>query len=91
MSTPVTFTCPCCGYKTLDEAPPGTFATCLICFWEDDNIQFKDPDHSGGANRPSLRQAQANFRRIGACDEQAMAFVRSPSPADERDVSWKPL
>ncbi|MDQ0194587.1 rubrerythrin [Paenibacillus wynnii] len=42
------FTCPCCGYKTLDEEPPGTYDICKICFWEDDGVQFDDPDMQAG-------------------------------------------
>lgn len=34
------YTCPCCGYKTLDEEPTDTYAICKICFWEDDGVQF---------------------------------------------------
>lgn len=62
------YTCPCCGYKTLDEEPPGTYDICAICFWEDDPIQFEDPDYEGGANRPSLKTAQKNVQLFGACD-----------------------
>ena len=83
------FTCPCCGFKTLDEQPPGTFDICAICFWEDDNVQFHDPDFSGGANEPSLRQAQANFRQFGACEQRFLKNVRQPTPQDERDATWR--
>lgn len=31
--------CLSCGYKTLDEEPPGTYDICEICFWEDDGYQ----------------------------------------------------
>ena len=41
------YTCPCCGYKTLEECSPGTFEICPICFWEDDNVQFEDPLYEG--------------------------------------------
>ncbi|MEV5113035.1 hypothetical protein MRBL20_001149 [Peribacillus frigoritolerans] len=34
------YTCPCCGYKTLDEEPPGTYDICSICFCEDDGVQL---------------------------------------------------
>lgn len=50
--------CPCCGYRTLEEKPPGTYQICEICFWEDDDIQFRDPDYEGGANELSLRNYQ---------------------------------
>lgn len=77
------FACPCCGYKTLAEKPPGTYDICEICFWEDDGIQFDDPDYSGGANKVSLREAQLNFKRIGACEERCTQFVRKPNEFDE--------
>ena len=83
-------TCPCCGYKTLDEKPPGTYEICPICFWEDDPVQFDDPDCAGGANRPSLRQAQMNFLAFGACEKEMIRHVRKPREDDKRDPNWKP-
>jgi Cysteine-rich CPCC len=85
------YTCPCCGYKTLDEEPPDTFDICEICFWEDDGVQFQDPDFEGGANVISLRQAQQNFVKYGACDKESLKFVRSPNKFDIKDSQWKPL
>ncbi|MEK9197184.1 CPCC family cysteine-rich protein [Ureibacillus sp. FSL E2-3493] len=85
------YTCPCCGYKTLDEQPPGTYDICRICYWEDDGIQYDDPDYEGGANIPSLRQAQKNFIEFGACEERCIEFVRKPNEQDEKDVHWKRL
>lgn len=85
------YTCPCCGYKTLDVAPPGSFGICGICFWEDDNVQYEDPDYAGGANEPSLRQAQKNYRLFGACDEYCLQFVRKPNADDVKDETWQPL
>ena len=84
------YTCPCCGWKTLDEKPPGTFAICAICFWEDDNLQFDDPDYEGGANHPSLRLAQKNYLEFGAKDRGSLEHVRKPTKEDERDLDWKP-
>ena len=85
------YTCPCCGYETLGEKPPGTYGICEICFWEDDGVQFNDPDYSGGANRPSLRQGQINYILLGACEESCMDAVRKPEKSDEKDPYWKPL
>lgn len=85
------YTCPCCGYKTLDGEPPGSFDICEICFWEDDDVQFDDPDYAGGANIPSLRQAQKYFIIFGACEERCVEFVRTPSETDVKDGNWKPL
>ena len=83
-------TCPCCGYKTLDEQPPGTYDICPICFWEDDGLQFEDPDYEGGANDVSLRTAQRNFLQFGACEAAMLQHVRKPTPDDEKDLDWKP-
>lgn len=58
--------CPCCSYATLPEEPPGTFFICPVCSWEDDRVQFRDPDYVGGANRESLRQARTRFEQIEA-------------------------
>jgi hypothetical protein len=55
------FACPCCRFFTLDERPPGTFEICEICGWEDDPVQFKDPDYRGGANASSLNECRAAF------------------------------
>lgn len=85
------YTCPCCGYKTLDEEPPGTYDICAICFWEDDPIQFEDPDYEGGANRPSLKTAQKNVQLFGACEKRILEHVRKPKADDEKDPNWKPF
>lgn len=85
------YTYPCCGYKSLDEEPPGTYDICKICFWEDDVVQFADPDYEGGANGASLRQAQKNYEKFGACEERYIPFVREASESDERDPNWKCL
>ena len=74
--------CPCCGYLTLDEAPPGTFDICKVCFWEDDNVQFHDPYYEGGANRVSLNQARANYREHGVSELRFTANVRTPRPEE---------
>ena len=50
------YTCPCCGYKTLDEEPPNTYHICNICFWEDDGFRYKFPDETR-ANYVSFREA----------------------------------
>lgn len=55
------YKCPCCGYHTLESGPPGTFAICPVCFWEDDNIQYIDPDYEGGSEWP---QSQQNSQKL---------------------------
>jgi hypothetical protein len=44
--------CPVCGYYTLDADE--AYNICSVCNWEDDPIQFDDPDFWGGANELSL-------------------------------------
>lgn len=54
MITTSKFNCPCCGQKTLSEER--MFEVCKVCGWEDDNIQFANPDMAGGANYFSLNK-----------------------------------
>ena len=76
----VRFACPCCGYLTIDEEPPGTFEICPVCGWEDDDVQFRNPSYRGGANAVSLEEARANFKRFGASDSTRKGRVRPPFP-----------
>lgn len=85
------FPCPCCGYKTFQHEPNGTYDICPVCFWEDDQIQFNDPDYEGGANPMSLKSAQENFLEFGACDRKMLSNVRKPFANEQIDESWKPL
>lgn len=57
------FKCPCCGQHTLSEQPPGTYEICEVCGWEDDEIQYQNPDFPGGANSLSLNQAKKYFEK----------------------------
>lgn len=43
--------CPCCGNLTFDadDVFPGSFEICPVCYWEDDDVQFLDPEYRGGA------------------------------------------
>mgnify|MGYP001285326839 CR=1 FL=1 len=78
------FRCPCCGYFTLEEEPPGTYDICPVCFWEDDNVQYNDPTFCGGANRPSLEEARRNYQAFGAVEERLKHFIRDPEPDEMR-------
>ena len=71
------FPCPCCGFLTLEEEPPGTNEICPVCFWEDDLVQFENPTH-WGANSVSLLEARQNFLRFGASEEKFQSKVRCP-------------
>ena len=83
--------CPCCGHRTLGSPDPGSYEICSVCYWEDDLVQFDDPDYWGGANGLSLREAQRNFKEYGASDRDFITNVRSPIPGEEIDPTWKPL
>lgn len=74
------FPCPCCGFLTLTEKPPGTFDVCPVCGWEDDDLQAREPEFGGGANRVSLQEARAHFRACGASEPRLVAHVRTPLP-----------
>jgi len=74
--------CPCCGFLTLAEPPPGTYAICPVCYWEDDPLQFYDLDYEGGPNAVSLSDARRNFAAWGASEERYIQNVRPPRPAE---------
>lgn len=75
----------------MDQKPQGTYNICPICYWEDDQVQFTDPDYEGGANEVSLRQGQQNYLKFGAYEKEAIKFVRKPTKTDVKDPKWKPL
>ncbi len=82
------YPCPCCGHLVFVE-PPGSYDICPICFWEDDLVQLRWPDYSGGANQPSLIDAQTNYKKFGAKQERILEHVRSPNSTDTRDPEWR--
>ena len=47
-------------------------------YWEDDSLQFLDPDYEGGANKVSLNQAKENFRKYNASRKDVVWYVRKP-------------
>lgn len=74
------FACPCCGYLTLSESPPGTFEICPVCNWEDDDVQYNNIDIEGGANKESLKEARQNFKEFGVSSLEFLKCVRHPLP-----------
>ena len=79
--------CPCCGYVTVLEE----FDICEICRWEHDSVQESQPDSPTGANRVSLREAQMNFVKFGACEEAVRKRTVEPTSEHKRDPFWRPL
>lgn len=63
--------CPCCGWRTI--VAHGKYDICRVCFWEDDGT--RDPDALSGPNHMSLREARANFERLGAMREDFVQYV----------------
>jgi hypothetical protein len=82
------YPCPCCGYLVFDE-PPGSYAICPICFWEDDLPQLRFVGMTGGANGVSLIEAQQNYARHRACEVRLVAHVRRPSAHEQQDPHWR--
>lgn len=82
-------TCSCCGYKTIEEG--GNYEICSICFWEDESIQSADPWYEGGANNPSLYEAQLNFKKYGAMEKRFITNIRTPTDNDVKDSDWREL
>jgi hypothetical protein len=74
------FGCPCRKFKTL--CGRGQFEICHVCYWEDDGQDEADAERVlGGPNGGlSLKQAQINFKQIGAIDARWKTKVRAPDP-----------
>lgn len=53
------FVCPVCGKFTFEKL--GDFEICAVCGWENDKVQFLDPDFRGGANSMSLNEAREKY------------------------------
>ena len=51
--------CPCCGIGYVEEGHQNDI--CDVCYWEDDPVQYRDPNYRGGANKLSLNEAKAAF------------------------------
>ncbi len=90
MSDATVYPCPVCGYLVFDE-PPGSYAICPICFWEDDQVQLGYPLMAGGANSISLYEAQQQFVRDCASEYRFTGQVRPPADTDRRDPQWRPF
>ena len=76
------YPCACCGYLTRSELNYGTFEICPICNWEDDDVQFNNPDFRGGANQESLNEARENYKKFGASAQKYIKAVRPPLPEE---------
>jgi len=84
------YPCPVCGYLVFNE-PPGSYAICPICFWEDDEVQLRYPLMAGGANHVSLYEAQHEFMKNGASEYRLTGHVRKATESDRREPHWRPF
>ena len=62
---------------------------CPICAWEDDLSQLRFVRYAGGANKPSLIEAQKNFVSLGASEPRLISLVRPPHSSEIRDPEWR--
>jgi hypothetical protein len=84
------YPCPCCGYKTIYREDT-FYDLCPVCFWETDPYQLAHPHYAGGANRPSLVEAQQHFILCGACEKEVFPYVRMPLADEKKDKNWSPI
>lgn len=86
------YQCKCCGYYTLSDKPldlniyPRTFEVCPVCFWEDDSLQFLNPNRNYGPNGVSLHEAKKNYKEFGAIRKDVLQYVRKPRADEEHSV-----
>lgn len=50
--------CPCCGKMKVEE-----YEICDVCYWQNDPVQFRNPDYKGGANVMSLNEARKAYKQ----------------------------
>jgi Cysteine-rich CPCC len=82
------YTCPCCGYKTIERADT-FYDLCPVCFWETDPYQLANPTYRGGANQSSLAEAQQHFILFGACEKEDVPKTRMPLLGEEKDEKFQ--
>src|SRR4051794_19228883 len=85
------FPCPCCGHVVFPE-PSGSYDICPMCFWEDDPLQLEFATTlAGGANAPTLLEAQRNYSLFGACEQRFVGMVSPPTHETPRETGWRPI
>lgn len=76
-------TCPACGFVVFTQAP-GSYELCPVCNWENDGVQYADPNYRGGANAESLIDAHAASVRRFPGEVRRLGELR-------RDPWWRLL
>ena len=78
------YACPCCGYRTLAEAPGAAREFCEVCAWETRDAN----DRWSGREAPDLAAAQRSFAERGVCDAALADITRPPRPEEARPAWW---
>ena len=80
--------CPCCGYNTFNPQKRLELDICPICFWEDDPLQYGNPELEFSCNLASLKQAQQNFDAFGASEEDMKRYCQKTNSKHRRNPDW---
>lgn len=76
--------CPACGFLTIEDKFYGTYDSCPVCGWKDDQLQLANPACKGGANAISLIESQKKIlRKVPLEFSEYNSFLR--------DKKWRPL
>ena len=78
------FPCACCGCLVFPE-PPGSYAICEVCNWEDDALELEWPTTMVGANSRTLLESQRLFH------QDARLGRRPGYTSLPRDPLWRPV
>lgn len=82
------YPCPACGHQMFSRL--WAYEICEVCFWEEDPYQLRHPWTGMGPNGGlSLMEAQANYRRFGAVEEEHVRRVRPPRADEPVDPGWR--
>jgi len=52
--------CPICEKHQFEDS----YEICPVCFWENDNVQYNEPDFGGGANNLSLNDYKTRWNKL---------------------------
>lgn len=77
------YPCPCCGCITYPVPREEALAyICPVCFWENDLFLSREDEPSDENHGLTLAQAQANYKTLGACRRELLAYARPPRPEE---------
>jgi hypothetical protein len=69
------------------DEPPGSYAICVICNWEDDSVQLRHPTMQGEANKESLVEYQTKILKQISLE---IKIHRIFNKEFLRDPQWRP-